>query len=279
MRRLPLLIAMLALVAAGCSSELGRSVPECDTVGGSLVLAVQSVPGSSYVSCVNGLRAGWEYNHLTAVAGESTYNLDSDRMGSGFVRVDNVRSCDNSAATSAGTVQPGVELWKDVTSDTSVDIVIVPEGLTIRTMTSVRAVAEDLEGLDIDGKPITVTTSSSGRPTTERIDEAAQAGAHVVIISVRDAEEGTFTLRVQGSENEVTLDDLDDVLDEIEEVEGEASYRGTWYFVFAGGCVVYTFDAEGPGVDTIETDITTALSLYDADELRQIARDAGYRVP
>jgi hypothetical protein len=49
--------------------------------------------------------------------------------------------------------------------------------------------------------------------------------------------------------------------------------------VFEGGCVVYTFDAEGAGVDTIEDDIDLTLGLFDADALRQTARDAGYNLP
>ena len=49
--------------------------------------------------------------------------------------------------------------------------------------------------------------------------------------------------------------------------------------MFEGGCVVYTFDAEGPGVSTIESDIEHALGLYNAEELREMARDVGYNVP
>ncbi len=98
MSRPSALLVALALLVTGCSSELGRSVPECDTVGATIVLAVQSVPGSAYVSCVEGLKAGWEYNHLSAQAGTSTYNLDSDRLGDRFLQVDNVQSCDIGAS-------------------------------------------------------------------------------------------------------------------------------------------------------------------------------------
>ena len=46
-----------------------------------------------------------------------------------------------------------------------------------------------------------------------------------------------------------------------------------------GGCVVDTFGAEGSGVDTVESDIGLALGLFDANALRQTARDAGFNLP
>ena len=94
MKRFAILLALLTLVASGCGTTLGRSVPECDDAQGTLILSIQSVPGSQYVSCIFGLKAGWKYQDLKAEAGESFYTLDSDRMGDGFVRVENVLSCD-----------------------------------------------------------------------------------------------------------------------------------------------------------------------------------------
>jgi hypothetical protein len=273
------LFIALALVISGCSSELGRSVPECEAAGATTVLAVQSVPGSAYVSCVNGLKAGWDYNHLTALNGQSTYDLDSDRLGLGFLRVDNVQSCDVGSATLESTIEPDIELWKAVASCTTIDIVIVPEGLNRQTMARLDEVLTELEDLEIKGKAVVVESSVSSDPIAERIETAARSGAHVVIISVRDAEEGTVTLLLRGTDRELAFDDLDDALDEIEDAESPSSYVGNWYYVFPGGCVVYTFDAKGSGVDTLEQDVTTALSLYDAEELRQVARDAGYRIP
>ena len=41
---------------------------------------------------------------------------------------------------------------------------------------------------------------------------------------------------------------------------------------------MYTFDAEGPDITTIETDIQAALGFFDADTLRQFARDLGYDI-
>ena len=80
MRRILLTIGVAALSLTACSSELGTAVPECDRASGTMVLAVQSVPGSRYVSCVEALPVGWEYQDLTARSGMSQYLIDSDRL-------------------------------------------------------------------------------------------------------------------------------------------------------------------------------------------------------
>ena len=279
MKRYLITVAALAMVAAGCANTLGRSVPECDHGSGTLVLAVQSVPSSDYVSCVVGLKAGWDYEDLEAKSGQSSYTLDSDRMGQSFVRVDNVESCDVGEATLVETDDRGIELWKDVDKESEVEIVVVPEGSA--TATSARAVEIILQLRDqeLEGLPIVVTPSASNEPTASRIEEAASRGAHVIVISIRDAEEGTLTLLMKGSSVEIQVDSLSDALEMIEDAVPEPFYSGTWFYVFDRGCVTYTFDAEGSGVDSIEEDIEIALSLFDAEEFRQIARDAGYRLP
>jgi hypothetical protein len=110
------------------------------------------------------------------------------------------------------------------------------------------------------------------------VSAAVASGAHVITVSIRDAEEGTLTVILSGQPQEYE-GKLDQVIDAIEDRTARPSYRGTWYYVFEGGCVVYTFDAEGPGVDTIERDIELALGLFDAEGLRRVARDAGYTLP
>jgi len=244
-----------------------------------MVLAVQSVPEARYVSCIVGLKAGWDYQDLEAQSGQSYYTLDSDRLGIGFVRVDNVESCDVGAAALTATDERGIELWKDVESVVDIEVVVVPEGSTMATSTRAVEVILQLRDQEIDGRSIVVTPAASDESTESRIEEATARGAHVVVISIRDTEEGTLSVLIRGTENEVEVDSLDDVLDMIEDVEDDPYYTGNWYQVFEGGCVVYTFDAEGPGVETIEEDIEIGLSLFDAEAFRQIARDAGYRLP
>jgi hypothetical protein len=279
MKRLAIPLAMLALVASGCATTLGRSVPECDDAHGTLILSIQSVPGSQYVSCIFGLKAGWKYRDLKADSGRSFYTLDSDRMGDDFVRVENVLSCDVGDAVLEDEFDNGFALWKDVEAEIDVSIVIVPEGSSFRTASRGFEIALELEDAEIKGRAVVVSSPIPDESTRARIDDAAAGGAHVIIIGIRDAEEGTLTLLVRGTDVEIEVDDLDEALDVIEDAESEASYTGNWYHKFNGGCVVYTFNAEGSGVATLDEDIQTALSLYDAEALRESARDAGYRLP
>ena len=279
MRRLVPLLALATLMLSACSNTLGPTMPECDRASGTMVLSVQAVPGSRYVSCIESLPVGWSYENLTAESGRSQYALDSDRMGLGFLRVENLLACDVDGAESAPSPRPGVELWKDVVARTTVDIVIVPEGPTDDTTRRAHEVRRELEDADIRDRTVAAPISMSDATTAERIDAARAGGAHVVIIGIRDVEEGTVGLWLRGAPAEQTVDDIDDLIDELEDAETEASYLGSWYYVFEGGCVRYTFDAEGPGSEMLDVDVEAALGLYDAEELRQVARDLGYDVP
>jgi hypothetical protein len=279
MKRLAVPLTVLALVAAGCTTTLGRSVPECDDAHGTLILSIQSVPGSQYVSCIFGLKAGWKYQDLKAEAGRSFYTLDSDRMGDDFVRVENVLSCDVGDAVLEDEFDNGIALWKDVEAEIDVSIVIVTEGSSFRTASRGFEIGLELEDAEIRGRAVVVSSPIPDESTRARIDDAAAGGAHVIIIGIRDAEEGTLTLLVRGTDVEIEVDDLDEALDMLEDAESESSYTGNWYYKFDSGCVVYTFNAEGSGVATLDEDIQTALSLYDAEALRESARDAGYRLP
>jgi hypothetical protein len=273
-----LLALAVGVLASACTVPLGRTVPECDSATTSLVLQVQSVPGSAYVACVNGLKAGWDYRHLEAGAGRSVFWLDSDRWGDSFVTVESVLSCNVGEARESDSQDPSIRLFKDIVSDTTVDIVVVPEGITEVTRSYAADIRAGIEDAEFNGRVTAVSVSISNLPTASRVNTAAATGAHVITVSIRDAEEGTLTV-VQSGQAQEYEGKLDQVIDAIEDATTRPNYRGTWYYVFEGGCVVYTFDAEGPGVDTIERDIELALGLFDAEVLRQVARDAGYTLP
>ena len=276
-RKLFLALA-IGVLASACANPIGRTLPECDTARTSLVLQVQSVPGSAYVSCINALKTGWAYQHLEARSGRSVFSLNSDRMGNSFVMVESVLSCDVGDATRSDFYDSPIRHFKDVVSETTVEIVLVPEGVSETTRDYATEIKARLDATEIRGRSIGADISTSDEPTASRVSRAAATGAHVITFSVRDAEEGTVTLILSGQPQEYE-GDLNHVIDAIEDVETQSSYRGNWYFVFEGGCVVYTFDAEGPGVETIERDIDLALGLYDARALRQVARDMGYNLP
>lgn len=293
MRRTVMVLAAFAVLATGCDSTLGREAPECDIdVTNTMVLQVQSVPSATYAACISGLKPGWDYEHAQIESGRTVFWLDSDRMGESFITVELLPTCNVGSATPADSGYPDIALFKNVLSETTVEIVLVPERPSQATTARALEILTTLRGTEIKDREVVVSVSTSDDTTANRIEDAAGSKAHVIIISIRDAEEGTLTLRLSGSTEEIELDartggdnrpadlkrNLDDAIEEIEDVETEPSYTGNWYYVFDGGCVVYTFDAEGNGVSTIESDIDLALGLFDAEKLRQFARDLGYNI-
>jgi hypothetical protein len=199
-------------------------------------------------------------------------------MGEPFITVEVLGACDPGDAAPAESRYRDIALFKDVRKETTVAVVLVPEQPSAATTARAVEILETLGDVEIRDRSMVVTVSASDTPTGDRISRAISSGAHVIVISIRDAEEGTLTLQLAGHDQEVKVDDLDDAIDEIEDVETKPSYTGNWYYVFEGGCVVYTFDAEGPNVNTIERDIQRALGLFDAEALREIARDLGYDI-
>ena len=68
---------------------------------------------------------------------------------------------------------------------------------------------------------------------------------------------------------------IDDLIDRLDDNLSAPSYQGSWTYVFAGGCITYEFDAEGPDVDTLDDDVPVAVGFLDAENARQVLRDAG----
>jgi len=298
--RWPVLVLSVGLLLASCGNNLGRNEPECDdpadSPSSSLVLSMQSVPGTAFAPCINGLKAGWEYEDLEAQNGQSIFSLDSDRLGGGgpgfeenpFLEVSLLPSCDVSDAVEVGSDAPGVPLFVNVEVDLDVPITIVPDSRSLPTVIYADRLQGKLDGTVISGRTVVVGIDRTFRDTAQRISEAQISGHAVVVVGVRDEEETTLTLLLPGSDIElvglkVNADplspaalDLGIVIDALEDVTAEASYVGSWYYPFANGCVTYAFDAHGSGVSTIESDVQAALGLYDAGALRQQARDLGY---
>ncbi len=298
-RHWPLFILPIGLLLTSCGN-VGRDSPDCDDPTSSLVLSVQSVPGTAFAPCITGLKTGWEYEHLEAQSGQSVFYLDSDRLSGGgpgpvenpFLKVSLLPACDVSEAVEVESDEPGVPLFVDVEVAIEVPITIVPDSRSLPTLIYANRLQEHLEGTVISDRPVVVSIDRTFRTTSQRIAEAQISGHAVVVVSARDAEETTLTLLLPGSDSELvglkvntarlepraaaSALDLGIVVDRLEDVTGAASYVGSWYYPFAGGCVTYTFDAHGVGVGTVESDVQAALGLFDAEALRQQARDAGY---
>lgn len=88
----PRRLAALALVAAvagttltGCSAST-VAVPRC-TAGPRLAIVAQSVPGASYVPCINQLGEGWTAGAFDVGRGRTTFTLLPHRAASRAVEV------------------------------------------------------------------------------------------------------------------------------------------------------------------------------------------------
>ena len=275
------LIALpLLLVLSSCSSQLGRDLPECNSgVTNSVILQIQSVPGTSFVPCVSALQAGWDFNHVQPRSGLATFTIDSDRIGEPFVTIRTTATCDVSGAEPATSDERPIELYKDVVEDFEVRIVVVPEGPTEATLAAAQSVFVDSFGLRLRDRAVDAQVDVVESPTRDRIRAAQADGAHVITISIRDAEEGTVALLLAGESEERVGGTIRHALDEIEEHVSKPSYRGSWFYVFEGGCTEYRFDAAGAGVETVAADVQRSLGFIDAVAIKQMARDAGYDIP
>ena len=146
-----------------CSTPLGRTMPECDAASSSLVLSVQSVPGADYVSCIDALRVGWEYEHLVAnVRGNRRTRSTPIAWATGFVEVSNQESCDVGDAVRVES-RPDVEPLEgcrchDGTSMSS----SCQKGPTEETSRRAVQVAIALNDTEIKGRTIAVTPSDRG---------------------------------------------------------------------------------------------------------------------
>ena len=271
---------LLGLFAGSCSSDLGRDVLECgpgtENVSNTLILAAQSVPGSDYLPCVVGLKPGWEYQHLIAETGRAQFTIDSDRMGSAFLVVTLVQSCDpGEAEPLPSQPAPGVDRYKEV-FEASVEIPVTVIPVADRHYDYAENVAFVYGQETFDGRRVVTEVDVSTEPMANRITAAYEEGRHVVIVDDADVQEFTVGLRLIGEDERPGMD-RSEALAEIADEAETANYRARWFDVFAGGCVLYDFDAKGPGTETVARDGMRSLSLYPLEPLRQVARDAGYR--
>jgi len=280
MRSRSLLLLALLLVLSSCSSRLGRDVPECEAgVPNSVVMQIQSVAGATYVPCVAALEAGWEFNHVQPRSGLATFSLDSDRIGEPFVTIRTTATCDFSGAEPATSDERPIDLYKNVVQDFEVRIVVVPEGPSEATLAAAQSVVVESFGLHLRDRAVDAQIDLNDGPTGNRIAAAHAAGADVITISIRDAEEGTVSVLLVDEADERVGLSVRNAFEEIEERVEKPSYRGSWFYVFEGGCTEYVFEAEGSGVESVAADVQRSLSFVDAEAIKQLARDAGYDIP
>jgi hypothetical protein len=274
-----LALAFLTLATAACSNQLGRDIPECDRlVTNSIIVEIQSVPSAAFVPCINALRIGWTYHHVEPRSGRSVFHIESDRFGDEFLTITTTATCDVTGAEPVPSDEWPIELFSATTADFAVPIVVIPEVNEGPTLEVALTLVRDLFGVRFNERMIDATVDRDEVSVTDRIERAHRAGSHVIVVGVRDAEDGTVSLRLAGETDERTLG-ARQAIDTIEDTVSAPSYRGVWYYRFEGGCTEYRFDAAGPGVETIESEVRGAFGFVDTAQVKDLARSAGYEIP
>lgn len=281
MRRLIVFVCAASLVLTACGEQqLGRRILECDgptqSLGTSIVLTAQAVPGTEYIPCVEALRPGWHFNNVEARSGQAYFTIDSDRMGLAFLRVTLLPSCDVGSAVEAPSDEGGVTHWIDVTEEeTEVAIVVIPVAArhhNYATLVVARLMSESMRG-----RGVVATLDESDRSISEKVAAAHASGQEVIIIDDAEVDTETVSLRLIGHDEEAGLE-FEAAVEEIEDDVEEPAYQARWFYTFDDGCVRYDIDAEGEGAQTVRFDIARAIGLYPMEDLYELARDAGYKV-
>lgn len=280
MRQRILVLLPLLLVVSSCSSQLGRSMPECEgDPSGTVIMQIQSVPRTSFVPCVNALEAGWEFNDVEPRSGLAEFTIDSDRIGEPFITIRTTSTCEVSDEDRKTSDEGGILLYRDVVADFEESVVIIPEGPNDATLAAAQSIVVETFGLRLRDRAVDARVDLTETSTQDRIEVAHVDGAHVITVSIRDAEEGTVSLLMADEVQERTGLELDDALEIIEDGVAPPSYRGSWFYVFEGGCTEYRFDAKGPGVESVAAEVQRSLSFIDAEAIKDGARSAGYDIP
>lgn len=286
MRRALALLLAASVLFAGCNSELGQATPACgeDMVTGAIIISAQAVPGSAYAPCIAGLKPGWEYEPLVPRSGQSRFWLSSDRVGFHFLEVTFEAGCDiPPEAQQFRSDEPEIPLYIAVAvADYVVEVTIVPEGDDPDHHRYADEVAQQLGSSRSGARLVRAGVDASPSPTSERIAAALDAGRAVMVVGDREHEEHTVELHLREPDGETEVIGGIDLRQAIEEVSGplgDPRYQAVWFYPFEGGCVTYRFDAEGPGADSIASEVKEALGFTDLAPLRELGRQVGYVLP
>lgn len=280
-RPLVLLAGVVALLVTACANDqLGQDPPVCQrdpssiefTTG--LIIEMQAVPEAVLVPCIDALPAGWDYENVVAQSGRSRFWISSDRMGDNFLEVTLTPSCTPDESADFGISQPGVEEYRNVENvSSSVSPVII--SVTGREIDYAQRIKRLIEGESLNGRRPFVELDRRDLPLSAKVAEAREAGDPIIIVGEQDMLAGTADLVLPGETSARRGLDIDEVIDQLDDRLPPPSYTGTWMYTFAGGCITYEFDARGPDVDTLLDDVPVAVGFLDAENARQVLRDAG----
>ena len=278
-RRMLLLLVGVGLASSACG-RLGLGLPACETPptnpSPATVLVLQAVPTADYAPCINSLKLGWDEVAFGVESGKA--ELQFGREFASFLDVRLTESCDIGDAIAVESGMDDVARFDDIRAvGTGIGVTLIPTGE--RPRIHALRLANDLEGVRIEGRPITFTVDENvDFEVRTRVNEALFTDDYVWIINDLDVEEETLEMRRTADGEGARGLSIGEALDRIEDQTPEVSYRGQWFFLFEGGCITYDFDAEGTVAATVAQDATESIGFYPNEELRRVGRSYGYNL-
>lgn len=276
MRRVLLTLSAVTLALSGCSNlGLGEAscLPPERGVSSANILTIQSVPTAKYTPCLDELRLGWDTVEWFAEDGRAGFKIT--RSISPFLTATVTPSCDVSGAIRVDSGVPDIERYEAIESQApEIHVAIVPSAE--RPLLSSRLLLEQLEGTEVDDRPVVFTIDDNvDHQVGPRVNQALLDNQFVWVISELDAEEGTLELRSTDPGLVRRGISTTEALDVIEDSVPDVLYRGNWYFTFEGGCITYEFNAKGTLAETVAADAEDALGFYPAAVVVEEARRQG----
>jgi hypothetical protein len=271
-----LLVVSLALAAGGCSNlGLGEAscLPPERGVSAASILTIQAVPTAKYTPCLDETRVGWDTVEWFAEDGEAGFKIS--RAISPFLTATVTPACDIGDAVEVESGFPDIQRYEDIESQApEIEITVIPS--SERALLSSRLLIEDLDGSEVDNRPVVFTLDEAvDHQVGPRVNMALLRRQWVWIVGELDAEEGTVELR--GEDLQVLSRGVTpaEALEIIDDSIPDVFYRGNWYFTFEGGCITYDFNAKGTLAETIAADAEEVFGFYPASIVVEVARRDG----
>jgi hypothetical protein len=273
-------LSVLVVAASGCGNSIRLGLPACDTPvnnpSAATVLVAQAVPTAHYAPCINSVKLGWDEVELSAASGRAA--LEIGREFTEFLTVSLTETCDISGATPVAGGPEDITRYEDIYEVTAdVRVTIIPTGE--RPRIHALLVAEDLAEIRVDNRPVIFTVDEEiDFEVRTRVNNALFTDDFVWIINDLDVEEGTLEMRRSADTEGARGLTVHQALERMEDTVPDVAYKGRWYFVFAGGCITYDFDASGTVAETVKQDASEAIGFYDNAALLEAGRRAGFQL-
>jgi hypothetical protein len=237
------------------------------------ILTIQAVPDAKYTPCIDELRLGWDTLEWFAEDGRAGFKIT--RSISPFLTATVTPSCDVSGATRVESGYEDIERYEDIESHAvNIDITIIPSA--VRPLLASRLLVEELEGTEVDDRPVVFTIDENvDAQVGPRVNAALLHDQYVWVVNDLDAEEGTVEMRSIYPDAIGRGVSIVRALELIDETLPDVFYRGSWYFTFEGGCITYEFNARGRLAETVAADAEEALGFYPAYLVVESARRQG----